>query len=182
MTKSALLAAIGEAYDELGLDEALEDMSGNVARDARESGTSEDDVLGALARRALLLGVAEVFWRAQLGRLLNRQEVQEILGVRTRQAVSELVRHGRILALPREGGGYAFPAAQFDLSRGRIWPQIPAVLALFSEADVSPLTTASWLTSPEPDLDDETPAAAFASGRGEEVLEAARRQSAALAR
>lgn len=110
------------------------------------------------ARRAVLLAAADLIWRRKLGRLLSRAELQEMLGQKTRQAVSELVRNGRVLALPSEGAGYLFPAFQVDATKRRIYAAIPRVLAVFEGAVETPLTIAAWFVEPDPVLDREVPA------------------------
>lgn len=133
-----------------------------------------------LGRRGALLAAADVAWREHLGPLLNRQQVQQLLRVGTRQAVSELVRRRRLLALPRPDGTAVFPAYQFSAT-GRPYEAIRDVLRAFETAEVSPHTVASWFVTPQPVLEDRTPAE-WLRGGGEvgPVLEAARRAAARL--
>jgi hypothetical protein len=59
---------------------------------------------------------------------------------------------------------------------------MPAILAAFQDADVSPYTIASWFTTPQRLLGGVTPATWLRRGRdGDRVVEAARRSAARLA-
>ena len=135
------------------------------------------------ARRAVLLAAVDLIWRRKLGRLLSRAELQELLGQKTRQAVSELVRNRRVLALPSEGAGYLFPAFQIDASKRRIYPAIPRVLAAFKDAVDSPFSIAAWFVEPDPSLDEGTPADWLREHRdADRLLIAAQRRAAELRR
>ena len=151
------------------------------ALDLRE-GLAELGDLAALGRRAALLAVAGAVWRRQLGPLLEGREVQELLGVGSRQAVSDLAKRGRLLALDAAGGRRLYPAFQFAES-GRPHRDLESVLEVFAGVVESTYTTASWLVSPNADLTGETPIERLRSGRGlDELLVAARRAAARLAR
>lgn len=135
-----------------------------------------------LGRRAALAAAAGLVWRNALGRLLTRDEVQELLGIRSRQGVSDLVRRGRLLALPSDRGTHEFPAFQLDAAAGRIHPGAPRAVAELRRAFASPFTVASWFVTPQPALDGSTPAEWLERGRPEETLvEAARRTASAAA-
>lgn len=54
-----------------------------------------------LGRRAALVVAAEMAWNEHLGPLLDAKQVERLLGVRTRQAVSDLRKRGWLLGLPR---------------------------------------------------------------------------------
>ena len=111
-----------------------------------------------------------------------RREVQELLGVGSRQAVSDLAKRGRLLALDAAGGRRLYPAFQFAES-GRPHRDLESVLEVFAGVVESTYTTASWLVSPNADLTGETPIERLRSGRGlDELLVAARRAAARLAR
>lgn len=134
-----------------------------------------------LGRRAALLAAADMLWRHRLGRLLTREELQEVLGLRSRQAVSDLVRRGRLLALPTERGTNEFPAFQLDVARGRVHPAVPGALRELRRAFEDPLTVASWFVTRQ-DLLGMEPAEWLARELPDETLvEAARRAAAPLA-
>jgi hypothetical protein len=160
------LAAAAETFEqtleELGVSE-------------RELGDPQE-----LGRRAALLATADALWRKRVGPTFRRDHVQQLLGVGSRQAVSQLAKRHRLLALPRDEG-MVFPAFQFSAS-GRPYDAMPAILAAFEEADVSPYTVASWFTTPQRLLGRATPATWLRRGRDRErVVEAARRSAARLA-
>jgi hypothetical protein len=153
-------------------------------RTLRELGVSENE-LGdpvELGRRAGVLAAADAIWSSRLGPLLTRGQAQELLGVRSRQAVSQLAKRGRLLALPTSGERLAFPAFQFSPS-GRPYEAVPKILKTFSSADVSPHTIASWFVTPKRLLRGMTPAQWLRRGHDpERALEAARRSATRLAR
>ncbi len=158
-------AAFRETLTDLGLSD-------------EESGVGDPAELG---RRAALLVASDLVWRRQIGPLLDGQQVRQLLGVRTRQAVHDLVKRGRLLGLPSRDGSTVFPAFQFS-AEGRPLLALPAILATFSGTVESPYTIASWFVSPQPLLDGDTPAAWLRAGRDPEVAgEAARRAAARLA-
>lgn len=134
-----------------------------------------------LGERAALLAVAEMARSRHLGALLDTHQVQALLGVGTRQAVSDRARRGGLLALPTSSGRVFFPAFQFGPG-GRPHAALPKVLAAFAEAEVDPWTVASWFRTAQALLDGTTPADWMGHGKGEDrLLEAARRTAAKLA-
>lgn len=143
--------------------------------------SSELGDLAALGRRAALLAVANQVWEQQLGPLLDADQARSLLGVRSRQAVSDLGRRGRLLALDAPGGHKVYPAFQFTPA-GRPWPDLVAILEIFADVVESPYTTASWLVSPNSRLDGETPMDWLRSRRElDKLLEAARCAASRLA-
>jgi hypothetical protein len=135
-----------------------------------------------LGRRAALLALSGAVWERHLGPLYDVEQARAVLGVGTRQAVSDLARRGRLLALEAEAGRRHYPAFQFSPS-GRPFPEIEQVLAVFAEAVETPYTVASWLVSPQDLLKGDTPAAWIHARRDPvRLLEAARRAAGALAR
>ena len=135
-----------------------------------------------LGRCAALLALAGAAWEQHLGPLYDGGQAQAILGVGTRQAVSDLARRGRLLALESESGRKLYPAFQFS-SSGRPYPEIARVLEAFGEKVETPYTIASWLVSPQDLLDGETPVAWMRARRDPRPLVAAARRAAeALAR
>lgn len=151
----------------------------------REVGVAAgDDGFGdpvELGRRAALLAVANAAWRRHLGTLLDARQVQRLLAVGTRQAVSDMLRRGKLLGLPTGKGHVLFPAFQFT-EAGRPHSLVAPALEAFERAGVGPYTVASWLISPQPLLDGETPIGWVRRGGEPAVaLEAARRRAARLA-
>ncbi len=136
---------------------------------------------GAFGRRAAILAAADVLWRRRLGRLLTSEEVRQVLGVGTRQAVSDFVKRRRLLAIRGADGRLLFPAFQFSAT-GRPLPALEAVLAAFARAGVDELTVGSWFTGPQDLLEGRTPADWLQSGGADAlVIEAARRTASELA-
>lgn len=135
----------------------------------------------ALGRRAALLATAEAVWGKHLGPLFDVEQVRALLAVGSRQAVSDLAKRGRLLALDAAGQRKLYPAFQFG-PEGRPYPELARVLAIFAGAVETSYTVASWLVSPQDVLTGETPAAWMRSRRdSDRLLEAARRAAAALA-
>jgi hypothetical protein len=136
----------------------------------------------ALGRRAALLAVAEMSWREVLGPLFNVEQTQALLKVGSRQAVSDLAKRGRLLALNGSDGRKLYPAFQFGPT-GRPYPEVANVLGIFSGIVETPYTIASWFVSPQDLLEGETPVAWLRSRKGssEILLEAARRSADKLA-
>ena len=163
------LAAAAAAFEE-----ALEDLG--FADPEAELGD-----LRELGRRAALLVAADAVWGRHLGPLLDGKQVQQLLGVRTRQASHDLMKRGRLLGLPTQNGRLGFPAFQFA-DDGRPYPALPAILDQFAGAVVSPYTVASWFVTPQALLGGETPAGWLRLGRGSDVVEEAARRSAARLR
>jgi hypothetical protein len=157
--------AFAETLEHLDLDGSQEELGDPVA----------------LGRRAALLAVAERLWSRHLGPLFDVEQVKVLLGVGTRQAVSDLATRQRLLALEGPGGRKLYPAFQFGKG-GRPLAGVSRVLDAFTGAAVSPYTVAAWFVSPQPLLEGECPAAWLRSGRDLDLLvEAARRSAAPLA-
>lgn len=166
MSMSAAADAFEEALTELGFDDGDLDIG-----DPR-----------SLGRRAALLAVAGTVWRRHLGPLLTTKQVAELLGVTTRQAVSDRVKRHRILALPAGERELTYPAFQFS-ANGEPYRAMASVLEVFSTAKLSPHTIASWFVTPQRALDGAAPAEWMAENRGaERLLVAARRAAARTAR
>jgi len=163
--------------------EAATEAFGKTLRELeRRSGAPEllDDPSG-LGRRAALMVVAERLWGEHLGPLLEVEEVKSLLCVGSRQAVSDLAKRGRLLALDAAGGRKVYPAFQFARG-GRPFPELPEILKAFDGAAETPYTIASWLVSPQDLLERQTPAAWMQAGREpDRLFEAARRSAAKLA-
>jgi hypothetical protein len=138
-------------------------------------GETELDDPAALGRRAALLAASDVLWERHLGPLLSTKQVRELMGIGSRQAISERVKRRRLLAVPGRDGNPVFPAFQFT-GAGRPLPALGAILDIFRDAAASPYTVSSWFVTPEPLLDEEAPAAWLReAGAPDLALEAATR-------
>jgi len=115
-------------------------------------------------------------WTAQLGPAYRQGDVARLLG-KSRQAVS--VDRG-LLRLEMRDGDIGYPVFQFDGRRQL--PGVREVVRMLAPVTASAWTTASWLTSPAPELDDRTPLAVLRDGEQEKVLALARAAATALHR
>ena len=163
---------------------ALDTAAASFKTTLRELGLSGDEPeLGDAARlgqRAALVAAASALWQRQLGPLLEMRQAQQLLGVGSRQAVHDLIQRHRLLALTTDDRRTLIPVFQFS-EAGRPYAAVPPILHVFAEAEATGWTTASWLTTPTQDLEDETPIAWISAGRDlETVLEAARAAAAPL--
>lgn len=162
---------------------ALAAAAASFEHTLEELGVSERELgdPAELGRRAALLAAADALWSKRLGPLLSREQAQKLLGVGSRQAVSQRAKRRRLLALPTHDDRLAFPAFQFSAS-GRPYAALPAILEAFEGADLSSYTIASWFVTPQRLLRGMSPAAWLRRGRDpERVVEAARRSAARLA-
>jgi hypothetical protein len=169
MTRARAAAVATKAFGE-ALEEALDEYS--LPDDAPEIQDPE-----ALGRRAALLAVSDLFWGRVLGPLFDVEQAQTVLKVKSRQAVSDLARRGRLLALEGSGGRKLYPAFQFG-PNGRPYPEISKVVEIFTGIVETPYTIASWFVSPQDLLDGETPAAWLGTGKDSSQLLAAAQRSA----
>lgn len=132
-------------------------------------------------RRGALLIAATSVWARHLDGLLEAEQVRELLGVRSRQAVHDLVRRGRLLRVRDSAGRALYPANQLD-RHGRPFPVVGDVIETFRAAGASSWTIASFLGSAQRSLDGKTPRSWLLDGGDPgPVCEAARRIAARLA-
>jgi hypothetical protein len=103
-------------------------------------------------------------WPKLLGPLLRAEDVRELVGLTSLEELDELVRQWRILALPTRRGGVVYPAFQFD-DDGQPFSAIAEVIEILAPVAVTPYTIASWLMSPKPYFEDQTPIQWLKSGR-----------------
>ena len=132
-------------------------------------------------RRGALIVAAGSLWTRHLGGLLDAEQTRRLLGVKSRQAVHDLVRRGRLLRVKDSAGHVLYPANQFD-RHGRPFSLMGQLIETFGSAGVSGWTIASFLGSAQRELDGQTPQAWLLAGGDEEpVSEAARRIAGRLA-
>ena len=160
-------------------DESFRETLEQLGVRSRRTGLRRPRELG---RRAALAAASDAIWRRTLGPLLTRDAVQEILRVKSRQGIHDLIKRGRILALPTTSGTYEFPAFQFDVASGRVYGVVPHALAELRRAfDDDAYSAASWFVSPQDLLDARTPAEWMREGGPDApVVEEARRAAALL--
>jgi hypothetical protein len=103
-------------------------------------------------------------WRAFLGPLLSRTEVQELIGAESAGEIDALVAEQRLLALPTHEGDVVYPAFQFRAD-GTPHPVIGRVIEILSPVVESPYMIASWLRSKKADLGGRTPLEWLEKGR-----------------
>jgi hypothetical protein len=160
--------------------EAAESFEQTLAELGVGQGETEVEDPAALGRRAALLAVSDVLWQRHLGPLYRTKQVRELMGIGSRQAISERVKRRRLLAVPGSDGNPLFPAFQFTAS-GRPLPALGAILDVFRNAVTSPFTVASWFVTPEPLLEDQPPAAWLREGKAaDRALQAASRYAERL--
>lgn len=155
------------------IDSAVDAFRAALVERSALSGAGDADAT-EVGRRAALLVESATAWRDHLGPLLGVRETMGLLGVTTRQAVYDLVARHRLLGLPRQGGGMAFPAFQFDACTGRPYQVLGGVLSAFAAAGVDTYTVATWLATAQDELDGRTPVSLLgdpAAGRLEATAE-----------
>lgn len=136
------------------------------------------DELDDIGRQAGEQAAAAAAWRRRIGAMLDTETVTTLLGV-SRQALDSRKRSGSVIALAGSGTSH-YPAWQFDVgaNTATVRPVTLRIVTEFRERvdDVSSFTIASWSTSPQPELDDRTPAEWITSdGDDAPVVLAARR-------
>lgn len=114
-------------------------------------------------------------WAEQLGPVYRQADVARLLG-KSKQAVSA---DRGLLALALRDGSLGYPVFQFDGRRAL--PGLRDVVGELAPVVATAWTTASWLTSPHPDLGGARPVDALREGRADEVVALARRTARSLA-
>jgi hypothetical protein len=94
-------------------------------------------------------------WREFLGPLLTSTQTQQRLGVSI-QTLHQLVGKHELLALPTTSGEAVYPDFQFNRA-GRVYPDLPRILAIFDGVVATSYTIASWLKGPKDYLGGEAP-------------------------
>ena len=116
-------------------------------------------------------------WGAVLGGLHSAVDAAALIGEDV-EVLSQAADAGRVIVLRDSGGRDVYPGFQFRAG----WPPAALIAAYRTVAAVAnPWTAASWAASPDPLLDDRSPAEYAAEGDGDVVLELASRDAARLA-
>jgi hypothetical protein len=144
--------------------------------DAPESVRAQVEVLADQLARLLDQAEDDQAWAEQVGPAYTAKQVAALLGV-TRQAVRQ--RRG-LLRLEQRNGKTVYPVWQFD--GATVLPGIQKVVLVLTPAVASPWTIASWLTSPNAELDGLRPYEELRHGNLTPVVEAAQRWATALNR
>lgn len=159
-----LLAAIGAEL-------ARQDPSG--------SATAHVDDVEAAARAAVdALVDTGAFWQEHLGPVYDAKTVAVLLGTVDKPVSRQAVSKRPLLALRTANGRVYYPAFQFV--NGQPIAGLADVLAEISDDVISRWTLASWLVSPDDDLDGARPMDELRAGGIDRVLRVARAWALAL--
>ena len=117
--------------------------------------------------------LAPIAWSKAVGDRLDTSKAQDLLGI-TRQALAKRVASGSLLGLPGKGTTY-YPSWQFDSLARTIRPEAREILRIFSErGEDDHYMIATWMTTPNRDLDETSPARWLEDGKEmNRLLEAA---------
>lgn len=155
----------------IGAELARQDPSG--------AATEHVDDIQAAARAAVdALVDTGAFWQEHLGAVHDAKTVAVILGSPDKPVSRQAVSKRPLLALRTGNGRVYYPAFQF--ANGQPIAGLADLLATIDEDLVSRWTLASWLVSPEEELDGGTPIDALRAGDVERVLHVAREWARAL--
>jgi hypothetical protein len=142
---------------------------------------SEDQAL-ALGQEAARHALAPLIWRAAVGYVCATELVRELLGIR-RPALAQRVDRGPLVGLAGERTTL-YPTWQF--AGAAVRECVPGIIAAFRDrlgADYDPRLVASWARTPQPELEEQSPAAWLSEGRDEGAAAvAAMRAAEALSR
>ncbi|MFE3661104.1 hypothetical protein [Streptomyces sp. NPDC059165] len=145
-----------------GFRDALDDLK-DVLEDLP---AGEEYDTGYEAAHAALAPIA---WSKAVGDRIDTTEAQKVTGV-SRQALQKQVRNETLLGLPGKTTTY-FPNWQFDFLRGGIRPEAKKILRAFkSRGQFDPYMIAAWMTTPNVDLRQDTPAQVLEDGKEVERL------------
>lgn len=138
------------------------------------SGGLPEETPETLGERAVLASAAATVWTEHAGPFVDTRGVMSLLGGVTKQAVSQRVKGGRLLALRTGSGRTVYPLWQFQ--GGDVLDGLPEVLGTAGfdpDRTTTGWTLASWLVTEDPDLGG-SPRELLEAGRVEPVLRAAR--------
>lgn len=182
-TLASSLAAVLPTLPRSHVSLVTEILTELTRRDPDGAVLDRSDDLHHLAERAAdqIIDAASV-WIEHLGHFYDTSGVATLLG-RSGEPISRQAVHQRkgLLGLTTGNGKTVYPAFQFRAQRPA--PGLADVLAELPETLVSPWTVASWLRTPDVDLDGQAPIdVLFESGpEGRTaVLDAARDWAAAM--
>jgi hypothetical protein len=162
------------------LDRTVESFRRTLAEIGGQPSSPDD--AEALGRRAAMVVLAGGAWERALGELLTSAEARALLGGISREALRKRVASGSVIALRDDAGLVRYPRWQFDASGGTPFRAVKELSAIFDAAGLDPWTLAAFATTPQPELDDRTPIAAFADADTEPLLLSAHRTVADLKR
>ncbi|MGH3440556.1 MAG: antitoxin Xre/MbcA/ParS toxin-binding domain-containing protein [Nitriliruptorales bacterium] len=128
-----------------------------------------------LVDRLLAADADDRAWARQLGPVYRQADVARLLR-KSKQAVSS---DPHLIKLEMRRGDVGYPVFQFD--GPRLLAGIREVGGILRPAVETEWTVASWLTSPQPDLNGRRPLNLLRERQMEEVLAAARRAARSLA-
>lgn len=125
----------------------------------------------AEAARAHLANLTAKFVDRQtvLAQSITRADAAHLLGI-SDQAVSDRLNAGDLVGL-KDGRVWKLPGWQFDADTEN--GTLPGIAALRQHFPAGPVTLTAWVTAPNADLDNHTPAARLAAGDVDQVLQAA---------
>lgn len=158
----------------------LSAIGAELARqDPMGSATEHVDDIAAAARAAVdALVDTGALWQEHLGPVYDAKTVAVILGSPGKPVSRQAVSKRALLGLRTGNGRVYYPAFQFV--NGQPIPGLVEVLRIVDEQLVSRWTLASWLVSPEDELDGVSPIDAMRACDVERVLRVARAWAVAL--
>jgi hypothetical protein len=148
---------------------------------ASSTDTPLSEMLGcpdALAARIAAVVPAPSVWAASIGPVYRQASLATACGF-SRQAVADMIKHRRLLALTTADGHIVIPAFQLGTDL-RPLPGLGKVLQILTPDVVDEWTLASWLTANHDGLDNDSVIGHLAAGRDPTrawaVAESARRR------
>ncbi|MFM8773782.1 MAG: hypothetical protein ACKOFP_08105 [Actinomycetota bacterium] len=155
----------------IGAELARQDPSGTA--------TADVDDIDAAARAAVdALVDTGALWREHLGPVYDAKTVAVLLGSPDKPLTRQAVSKRSLLALRTGNGRVYYPAFQF--ANGSPIDGLTDVLAAVDAGIVSRWTLASWLVSPDVDLEGARPIDVLRSVNAERVVDVARAWAASL--
>lgn len=155
-TRRSLLGAAGAASDTLVLLQAL-DTPEVLAEMGESDPLVEARIRGVMAQRWLL---------NEAGGVCSAEELGQLLGQLSRQAIDKRRKSGKLLALDLGRHGYGYPVWQVH-KRG-VLPGLDRVIAELQACD--PWTQVGFILSPNSWLDGKTPLAELRRGEVDRVV------------
>lgn len=169
-----MVVTVGVLDDQQYEDAVVAGLRARLRAVARQSAEPLEKVLGpasALAERVAAVVPTPSPFAAVVGPVFRPASLARVAGC-SRQAVSEMVRTRRVLALRTSDGVQVIPSFQLDDSHRPI-RGLNAILREFDAEAVDGWTLASWLQAPQPGLDGESVIEHLRQGREVAVAVAA---------